>query len=187
MQLIFAWLLISCTAGFLTGCGYHAGEDGIAAQYRTLSVPGVKGDIDGDLTSAIVEKISMSGCFEYHRDCGAATLFVELIDVDEENVGFRYDRHKDGKIRKWIIPTETRLIATAEVTLVEFGSGRTLLGPVRLTASIDFDHDYYTCRNGVNIFSLGQLTDYDEAYDAAYHPLNRALAQKIVDFICDSW
>ncbi len=42
---------------------------------------------------------------------------------------------------------------------------------------------YYSSRKGVNVFSLGQVTDIDEARDVAEYPLHRRLAQKIVDYI----
>ena len=179
-------LYILCSLS-IASCGYRIGEDGVAAKYKSISVPIVKGDWNGDLTSVLVEKISKSGCYQYHRDGAELILKVEIIDFDDQNIGFRYDRHKDGKIRNSIIPTETRLTAMAEVSLIEACSGNAIIGPVRLTAAIDFDHDSYKSRNGINIFSLGQLNDYDEAYEAAYHPLNQTLAQKIVDLICDSW
>jgi hypothetical protein len=172
----------------LTSCGYQIGQEGVVNRYRSIVVPSVKGDWNGDLTSAIVKALSCNGCFEYRReDTASAILNVNLLDLEDENIGFRYDRHKSGRIRRTIIPTESRLKATVEISLVDAFSGENILGPVKLTASIDFDHDYYTSRNGVNIFSLGQLNDYDEAYDAALHPLNLALAQKIVDYICNSW
>lgn len=172
---------------FLAGCGYQMGQEGVALSYRTLSVPSITGDGDGGLTSAIVKEVSRSGCFEYRQNGSAAILQVVLLDLKDNNIGFRYDRHKSGEIRHTIIPTETRLTGIVEVTLVDGCTGAAILGPVKITASVDFDHDYYTSRNGVNIFSLGQLNDYDEAYDAALHPLNVVLAQKIVDYICNSW
>jgi hypothetical protein len=82
---------------------------------------------------------------------------------------------------------ETRIIATVEISVTESGSCRTLLEPVRLTASVDFDHDYYFSRNGVNVFSLGQLIDIDSAYDAVQTPLHDLLARKIVDYLNESW
>lgn len=151
-KLILSFLSCLCLVIAFTGCGYQFGEDGIAARYHTISVPSVKGDWNGDLTSAIVKALSCSGCFEYRSDCAAAILNVKLMDLDDENIGFRYDRHKLGKIRNTIIPTESRLEATVEVSLVDAGSGENILGPVRLIAYVDFDHDYYTSRNGVNIF-----------------------------------
>lgn len=178
--------LVLCLV-LLTSCGYQLGYDGVAANYKTIAVPSVIGDSDGDLTSCLVKAITSSGCLEYRQGHAAAVLNVKLIEVVEDNIGFRYDRHKDGKIRHTIIPTETRLKGVVEINLVDSCSGTAVLGPLRLVAYEDFDHDYYTSRNGVNIFSLGQLNDYDEAYDAAMHPLNVTLAQKIVDYICNSW
>jgi hypothetical protein len=183
---VFRAALISFLLCTLTSCGYRFGNSGIASRCQTLFVPSIKGDREGDLTSVLIEQISRSGCFTYSQT-GTTILYVELMDSEDENIGFRYDRHKDGHIRKTIIPTETRLKALADVSLVDSATGNRILGPVRLSASIDFDHDYYTSRNGVNIFSLGQLTDYDEAHDAAWHPLNVILAKKIVDFLCNSW
>lgn len=172
---------------FLTSCGYHFGEGGISSQYQTISVPLASGDLEGDLTKDVVEELVKSGVYTYVRDGGAVTLNIDIVDEFDENIGFRYDRKNDGKRRHEIIPTETRAFIVAEVSLSETYSCKTLLGPARITAWIDFDHDYYTTRGEVNVFSLGQLNDYDEAYDAVYIPLNRLLAQKIVDFVQDSW
>lgn len=171
----------------LSSCGYQFGEGGIASQYQTISVPFVKGDWNGDLTTTLIESIAQSGSYTYSRCNGALILHVELMEFTDENVGFRYDRKKSGRLRKSIIPVETRIETTAEVKLVEAGSGKIVLGPVLITACVDFDHDFYSSRNGINTFSLGQLSDYDAAYDAMYHPLNLALSRKIVDFVVDSW
>lgn len=171
----------------LTNCGYKMGYDGLPAEYRTISVPYVVGDWDGRLTNAIVRQISSSGCFEYKNSQANLTLIVKIDDFSDENIGFRYDRHKDGRLRDTIIPVETRLVAVVDVSVVDACSGKTVLGPVRLSASVDFDHDYYSSRNEVNVFSLGQLSDFDAAMDAAYTPLNDLLAQKIVNYIIDSW
>ena len=55
-----------------------------------------------------------------------------------------------------------------------------------IKASMDFDHDYYSSRHGVNIFSLGQLTDYDTAEDTVRKPLNDRLAEKIADYVINA-
>lgn len=169
-----------------TSCGYR---NGLHAP-RTITVPYVEGDYNGDLTAAIVRQIVGSGRFSYRNECGALILKVKVIDLRDENIGFRYDRHKDGKLKKSTIPVETRSIALVEVSVVEAGTAKLLLGPARLSADIDFDHFYYSnlekddeLGEGVNVFSLGQLTDIDEAHDAAERPLNYKLAQKIVDYL----
>jgi len=73
------------------------------------------------------------------------------------------------------------------VTVRETCSGSIVLGPAQLDASVDFDHDYYYSPDGINEFSLGQLTDYDVAYDTVQRPLNQALARKVVDYLTHSW
>jgi hypothetical protein len=179
-----AWML---TLGSFTSCGYHHESDTAWVCYQTVSIDPIEGDWNGDLTAALVEQIAACSSIKYHHCGGDTLLHIDLEDPDEKNIGFRYSHHKDGKIRKSIIPTETRLTAAAQVSLIEAATGKTLLGPVKIKASVDFDHDYYTTRHGVNIFSLGQLNDYDEAYDAAYSPLIKALAQKIVEYIVEYW
>ncbi len=177
------FLILLC----LTGCGYQFGAGEFANTYKTISVPLIEGDEDGSLTSAVIEQICKTGGYQFCPSGGAAILQVQIIDLRDENIGFRYDRKKDGKRRNEIIPTETRVFITAEVALVEYCSGKNLLGPVQITASVDFDHDYCSSHGEVNVFSLGQLSDYDVAAAAAQKPLNQILAEKIVDFINDSW
>lgn len=166
----------------LFSCGYRFGQGELSSLYRSISVPYVQGDIDGRFTAALIKAISVSGEFVY-KEQGDLTLEVEIIDFRDENIGFRYDKNREGRLTKSIIPTETRLTVIALVRLKETFSGKLVLGPAHLSASVDFDHDYYSSRKGVNVFSLGQLTDFDAARDAVYRPLNSLLAKKIVDYI----
>ncbi len=167
----------------LASCGYHSGPSGTLALYRTISIPYVKNDQDGRMTSALVKVISSESGFQYEKWGGDLTLLVEMLEFENENIGYRYDRKNDGKLTHSIIPSETRLIVVAQVTLMASNSAEPIAGPAKITATVDFDHDYEKTRHGVNIFSLGQLTDYDEAYDAAFQPLYHILSQKIADFI----
>lgn len=181
----FALILAAC---LLSACGYQMGQDeGLPSRFATISVPYAEGDQDGTLTSAIIKEIVRSGAFEYQYCGGGLILHVRQLDLNEDNIGFRYDRRKRGTLTKDIIPTETRITAFVEVSVTEAASCKTLLGPVRLSASVDYDHDYYSSRDGVNIFSLGQLSDLDAAYDAVQIPLNRLIAEKIVDYLIESW
>lgn len=167
----------------LAACGYQYGTGGIISTYRTISIPYVKNDLDGRMTAALVKVISTQSGLQYEKCGGELTLLVEIIEFENENIGYRYDRKNDGKLTHSIIPAETRLMLAAQVTLVESQTAKPLAGPVKITAFVDFDHDYERTRNGVNVFSLGQLTDYDEAYDAALQPLYEVLSEKIADFI----
>lgn len=179
--------LCGLTAVLVTACGYQLGYQGLTQQYATLSLPYVEGDSDGSLTASIAHQVAISGAFQYQVDGGEVILIVKTNKVGEENIGFRYDRNNKGHLTHSIIPSETRLTLTAEVSLVEAASGRVLLAPVKLTASVDCDHEYNSSRFGVNVFSLGQLSDSDAAFEAAKSPLHRMLAQKIVDYISNSW
>lgn len=172
---------------FLSSCGYQFGS-GTQAPVRTLSVPYVIGDTDGSLTASLINYLSRSGVFEYRQSDGAGILKVKLLDFRDENIGFRYDRNQNGRLTKSIIPTETRLSGLAEVVVVDACSGCILLGPTVISTSVEFDHEYYSSRDGINVFSLGQLTDIDEARDAAQsEPLNQELARMIVDYLINSW
>lgn len=178
------WISFLC---ILTSCGYHYGQSGVLPSYQTIAIPYVQGDPDGALTASLIKEVSQSGAFEYRYEGGALLLDVAIIDTDDENVGFRYDLKKNGKLKKRLIPDETRTTMLAEVSVKETASGKVLLGPVRLSADVTFDHDFYSSRNGINVFSLGQLSDIDEARDAAQCPLHQALARKIVDYITNDW
>lgn len=174
---------------FLTSCGsgYQWGNGGAFSSYSTISIPYVEGDWNGDLTAALIKAMSQSGVLTYRPQGGALILKVTLIDERYDDVGFRYERTRHGRVRKSVVPDETRVMTTADVVLVDTCSGQILLGPARLTAEVEFDHFYYSTRSDANVFSLGQVTDYDEACDVAEYPLNRRLAQKIVDYVNDNW
>lgn len=182
------WALLMCACLLPGCCGYQFGQGGsLPNRYSTISVPYIEGDIDGSLTAAVISDIARSGVFEFRKSDGALVLKIKITDLRDDNIGFRYDRKKKGELTHSIIPTETRLTAYAEVVGEDAATGCVVLGPVRVMAFVDFDHDYYSNRDGVNIFSLGQLNDVDAAYDAAQAPLNQALARKIVDYVCDNW
>lgn len=182
-----AVLLLLLVGTLLGGCNYRFGRGELSQRYGTISVPYVKGDQHGELTADIIKRLAVSGAFRYISEGGELILKVELIEFREENIEFRYDRKKTGERKHSIIPTETRLIALAEVLLVERETDKVVRGPTRITASAEFDHTYYATRNEVNIFSLGQLNDFDAARDAVMRPLNRNLAEKIVDYVINSW
>lgn len=180
----FLWILLCC---LLTGCQYHFGYGDLPERYNTITIPYVQGDNEGQLTAEVIKSISTSGAFRYVPYGGELTLLIQLVEVDDENIGFRYYRNKQGCLKNWLIPTETRLSGIAEVTVLDSSTNQILLGPTCVKASVDFDHDYYSSRNAINIFSLGQLSDIDAGQEAAMDPLNRRLAEKITDYIINSW
>jgi hypothetical protein len=172
---------------FFTSCGYRGGQGGTLEVYQTISVPYVEGDWDGSLTAALIKTMSASGALAYRNSGGSLTLRVKVLDYQDQQIGYQYDRHKDGKPRKVVIPNETRTTIVTEVAVFETASGNAVLGPVRISSDVEYDHDYYEPRHHVNVFSLGQLTDIESAFDAAQKPLHDRLAKKIVDYVSSNW
>ena len=171
----------------LTGCQYQFGRGELSQSYTSISVPYIEGDQKGELTADVIKELSTSGAFYYTNEKSDLILKIKFLELGEENIGFRYDRKKRGCLKKSIIPSETRVNALVEVVLMERISEKIIRGPTRISVSEDFDHTYYATRNRVNIFSLGQLNDIEEARDAVMHPLNRHLAERIVDYVINSW
>lgn len=174
----------------LIGCGYHLGSGDFLRCYKTISIPYMECDQDGIFTTALVHHLTSTTPLRYMTCGGELCLKTRLICPKEENIGFRYDIEKCGKLTRrapWLIPTEARLWVSAEIELIDRTSEESLIGPLIVSVYIEFDHEYYLSRHGVNVFSLGQVTDIREANDAAQLPLARALAKKIVDTISYAW
>lgn len=184
--IMFSSMVLCCSCGSYRWDRSGATQNPLFA-YRTLTIPYVEGDVDGSITSALIKQVCSNGAFKYRQEGGSLTLKVKVINYFDENIGYRYDRNSHGKRIKSIIPVETRMTLITEVKVIEAASGTVVLGPVNIITSVDFDHDYYSSQNGINIFSLGQLSDIDEAQDAVQLPLNDQLAKKITAYITDNW
>lgn len=176
------WIAAVGTLVMLSGCGYQLSQSMRDGKQVTLSIPYVVGDADGRLSLEIVRAVSTLPSYRYVPYGGEQILVVALADSREENIGFRYDRKKDGKRKKEIVPTETRLFVEAKVSMVDATTNECLWGPVSIQETTDYDHFYYG-HHEVNVFSLGQLTDREAAKEAACAPLNQRLAQQIVDLL----
>lgn len=176
------WIVAVGAFLLLSGCGYRLSQTMQEGRLVTLSIPYVVGDADGRLSLEIVRAVSTLPCYRYVPCGGEQILVVELAESREENIGFRYDRKKDGKRKKEIVPTETRLFVEAKVSIVDGATNQCLWGPFSIQETTDYDHFYYG-HHEVNVFSLGQLTDREAAKEAAFAPLNQRLAQQIVDLL----
>lgn len=179
--------LLLAIATCLSSCNYHFGHGELASQYATIAVPFVEGDEDGSLTAELIKRISLSGAFRY-ADCESDLLLkVNIQKIDDLNIGYRYDRKRDEKLKHSIIPSESRFIIYAEVSVYDNRKNECIRGPTLIRAGLDFDYDYYKVQHEANVFSLGQLNDVDSARDAARRPLNIRLAQNIVEYLVNSW
>jgi len=164
----------------LAGCGYTL-VDSTAARY-TVTVPFIEKDNGGELTRSLIRELSQSANFSPSKS-GRYTLEVVFVEKKDENVGFRYDQNSNGELINTVIPCETRTSLLAQITLIDSYSNCRYFGPVCISAGVTYDHDWYTSHGAVNVFSLGQVTDYFDARDSIYPVLSRKLAKKIVDML----
>ncbi len=182
-------LWVALLLPLLSGCGFQFGYGPLAAKYHSISIPYVEGDHDGHLTAELTKQISRSGAYHYKKNGGELTLKIKVLDVREERIGYRFDR-EDNKKSKRLVPAEGRLTAIADLRVEETGSGKTVLGPSRVEASTDYDHDYFGSVSTISglskrttDISLGQLDDMDTSRKMAETPLYRALAHRIVEYL----
>lgn len=185
---------------FLSGCGYRWQIDFPTGQRPTISIPFDANDKDGTLISEIARAVIGSGVAEVRHQGGDYRLQIRILDIQNQNIGYRRDKQKvTGKIKKNIVACEGRKNIVVEATLYEGSSDRVAYGPYTVSANADYDYVdgdsiqelVFTNAAGaptvVLPFSLGQLEAIGAAQEAVNRPLNERLAKKIVDVIFSDW
>lgn len=180
----------------LSSCGYHFQNQLGDGNRVTLSVPYIEGDLEGQLTNALVLALSSSGNFKYVHNKGQFILKGAIRGQTNEKIGYRYDRKPTtGKLRKNLLGTENRKTCRVEFVIINSSTGEEVMGPFSVTSYADYDYVDPSSikdltfvkpsgkREQVINFSLGQLDSIEGAQDDAASPLYRKLAQKIVDVI----
>lgn len=180
----FWWLFLSV---FFSSCGYRWGRGGIEETYKTISVPYVLGDDAGLLTSAIIHQLAATGALEYRNGGGELILSVCLKELDDEKIGFIYAPESNGSLSNIVVSNESRLVLFAEVCLIERCSGNPLWGPIEMASSLSFDFEPDLSQANVHTESIGQLEMHPLAKDTALPALYFQLAEKIVDYVNNSW
>jgi hypothetical protein len=174
-------MLLAALLALFVSCGYRSDLVYEEGEKPELCFPYVIGDSDGALTAEIVRIVSPY--FTCDSEKGDYLLKISICDDFEENVGFRYDRTRKDRLKHYIIPVETRRYIEVEAELLDRNTLKSVKGPVVLTAFTEFDHEYETVRDNANTFSLGQLTDYDAAWETSDALLYSRLAQKVLWFL----
>lgn len=103
--------------------------------------------------------------------------------MHEENIGYRYDEDKEGNLTSNVIPQESRLVLITELSCIVNTTCEWLLPPTQIATYIEFDHEYYSSRDQINLFSLGQLNSLEVAREAAALPLAETLGKQISELI----
>lgn len=164
----------------ISSCGYHLDWN---SDQETMTVPYACGDQDGYFTNALTEAIHCSGQFRIVNSEGKYLLQTALKNCREEGIGFHYTKDNEGNISRTIIPNESRYYLSATFSLIDCSKNCILLGPVDLDVTVDFDHEYDSSPNKINVFSQGQLTDIETARITVHEIAVRQLAKKIVDYL----
>lgn len=168
----------------LTSCGYHLGTGSLTDRYNTITVPYAQGDTYGFFTEALVEKVAAQSSLRYVNNEGDLKLKVCLTSPSARNIGFRYATGNNSKVTT---ANEGRLTQTATVTVIDCEKGCTVLGPFKVSTYIDYDFESDFATRNAHAFSLGQLEMNPLAKDAASRALHSLLAEKIVDYVTNSW
>jgi hypothetical protein len=182
-----------CFLGLLTGCGYHFSDRN--QEKTTISLPLIKGDVDGNFMNAIVHELASSGRFAFQRGESHLLLSIAILSDSDDRIGYRYDRDPNsGKRRKNIVGIENRETIQAEVKVIDTYTQETIFGPQVVSASTDYDYiDSHSSRDLIYLsptgpttvidFSLGQLDSIEGAHDDARLPIFHKLAQTIVELL----
>lgn len=180
------------------GCRYQF-ETGSNDQIL-VCIPYIKGDIQGQLNRALIQKISTCNEFNYYYD-SSYLLHVTILTDKDEPIGYRYDRNPSNQtLRKNIVSVENRRLIIAEVELIDKEANCVVVGPFQVKANADFD-----CINSDSLadvavvlpgrkpqrmidFSLGQLDAVEGAHDDNAQVIYKVLARKIVEgLIAHKW
>lgn len=172
----------------LTSCGYKSlSSQGTLSQYKTISVPYVQGDTNGELTAVLAQTLVESGEWKYKTFDGDLTLEVKVIDTKVEDIGYNRFFNQNNRIQRWMTPNEQRLSILVEVNVIDESTGKVVLGPKHLSSSVRYDFDPEFNEDNLVGFSLAQYNYVDNARRIATVPLNQRLSKVIVDYLANSW
>ncbi len=171
-----------------SGCGYQFGRGAIDNQYTTICIPYVEGDFEGRMTDALIKAVTERGALRYTNTGSELLLKVSLFASEEATIGFAYaPKKRREKFTHVITSNEARLTLGAHVTVIDRKRGESILGPLDLIKSLDYDYESDLTKSSSNTFSLGQLDMQNAAQEAACSALYILLAEKIADYVHNGW
>ena len=91
MRTNFASLLCKGLFFCLAGCAsWHVADSVSSDRQMTVRIPYIQGDDSGELTSRVIEAVSLQPGFCVDES-GQYLLRIHLLDDKEEKIGFRYN------------------------------------------------------------------------------------------------
>ena len=181
-------LLLPALVFFCQGCGYRSAiHHNALSSYKTITVPYIEGDGDGQITSRVIQSLSQSGAWQYRTFDADLILKVKILGTKAEDVGYNRFFGPDNQTERWMVPNERLLSILSEVTVVDMKTQKIVLGPENLSTSVKFDFDPEFSEDNLVGFSLAQYNFVENAERSAHRPLNESIAQTIVDYLVNSW
>lgn len=169
---------------FLSACGYHLGAQGKVSGYQTVSVPYVKGDVEGAFTTSLIEELTASGPLQFvSGDNGDITLDVRITGERSDNISFQFPKQIRGS-DDHLVSSEKRLRLVVEGHLLDSTTGEDVIEPFYLIEGVDFDFLPIgsAVENAIE-FSLGQLDSEEGARIYANRDVFRKLSRSIAYYI----
>lgn len=163
-NLFFAFLLLC-----FSSCGFQP----VLIERTSLSLK-IIGDQEGVFTSALLAELNAFGYTIDH--CAPYSLFLEMKTPKIQHVGFQFDT--TGAPCQAIVPNETKLIERVFLSL--YYEDIPLICSHSVEFSQTFDHTWLATPNQINLFSLGQLTDYTDAKRFCSSAAKKRLAEEVV-------
>lgn len=167
----------------LSSCGYHFRNQ---EERPTLSIHYVTGDIEGQLTDALIKSITRSGSYQYVRANGDFLLQVHITSSSSTPIGYEYSPNNIN-----LFAIENRNAITAHVQLLDGATLEPLYEPFSVTANIEFDYANVDAVSALAVptpsgkleplirYSLGQFDSIEGSQEDATLAIYRVLAQKI--------
>ncbi|MEI8300730.1 MAG: hypothetical protein WCG10_03860 [Chlamydiota bacterium] len=184
--LIYGILVIACSS-----CGYRFSQHS-SQSITCVSVPYIKGDIDGRLTSKVIQVLSTSSKWRYTQGNADLILEAEILKNQSDYIGYQYDHLESGALIDRLVPSEGRKKVLVKLQIVNSHTRQVLYGPYEIEGNADYDFvnsDTYTDLAFVDSlgktyavlpFSLGQLDAQQGAIDAALDGAYQQIAEKIL-------
>lgn len=149
-----------------------------------MDIPYIEGDDKGVLTAGVIKEISSRSSIRYTRGASDLVLRIKLENPQSEAIGYTYATSLNGKQEKHLTASEKRLSQQATIEVVEVNTGKIVLGPKTVRASIEYDQNSAFISRGPLKTSQGQLQQpvaSDEfASEKIFDPLAREIANAVL-------
>lgn len=172
---------------FLCSCGYHFNSSQHETRvHKTISVPYIEGDTDGQLTSTLIQVLNSSSALKYQPDESDLVLKVSLVGTKSEEVGYN-QAVQNGQSLKWLVPNESKQSACVTVEVIDTKANKVILGPKHLSSSVYYTYDPNFNVDNLVRFSLAQYNFQEISARIAKAPLDTRLAKTIVNYLEYAW